>query len=92
MKDWKLAVVVGAMTLAGVVVGAQVFGAQPATAQEAGYRQCFVGIQEGVDINDEGVVATPERSRTIVVPSGYTVVGGAGGGTPGRGYVLFCRR
>ncbi len=90
MKDYKLALVVGSMTLLGVAVGAQVFGAQPATAQTTGYRQCFAGWQEAVDINNEGVVATPDRAHTILVPSGYDLVssGGGGAGT----VVLFCRR
>jgi hypothetical protein len=89
MKDWKLAVVVSAMTLLGVAVGAQMFGAQPATAQDTGWRECFFGHQQSVDINNEGVVATPDRAHTIVVPAGYSVVG-AGGGSIGM--VLFCRR
>jgi hypothetical protein len=92
MKEWKLALVVGAMTLLGVAVGAQMFGAQPATAQTTGYRQCFIGRQETVDIDGEGVVALPERSRSIIVPSGYEVVSGGGGDATRSGYVLFCRR
>ncbi len=92
MKDWKLAMVVGGFTLAGVVIGAQVFGAQPATAQDGPYRECFFARQESVDVDDEGVVATPDRSRMIRVPTGYTVVSGGGTDGSSRAYALFCRR
>jgi hypothetical protein len=52
---------------------------------------CFVGVQEVVDINGEGLVAQPDRAHSIVVPPGFTVVSGAGGGRGNLGYVLFCR-
>jgi hypothetical protein len=77
MEGWKIGVVVGGMTLAGVVVGATCFGTQPVRAQSAsGYRECFFGRQETVDINNEGVVERPWRNRMIVVPAGFEVVAG----------------
>jgi hypothetical protein len=92
MNDAAKNLLLGAgLMLVGMVAGAQLFGAPSAVAQSAGYRECFVGFQEGVDIDDSGTVHLPEASRNIRVPSGYTVVSGAGGGSVGRGYVLFCR-
>lgn len=90
MKDWKLALVVGAMTLLGVALGAQVFGAQPATAQDAGWHDCFFARQETVDTNNDSVVATPDRAHTIIIPSGYQLAGA--GGNAGGGLMLLCRR
>ncbi|MFO0708788.1 MAG: hypothetical protein U0353_03055 [Sandaracinus sp.] len=98
MEQWKLALVVGAMTLGGVAVGAQLFGARTVSAQQAsGYRECFFGRQESVDINNEGVVDRPGRNRMIVVPAGFEVVAGGGASTISNGNandasILFCRR
>ncbi|MBN8612075.1 MAG: hypothetical protein J0L92_15885 [Deltaproteobacteria bacterium] len=98
MEGWKVGLVVGGMTLAGVVVGATCFGTQRVSAQQAGgYRECFFGRQESVDINNEGIVERPGRNRTIIVPAGFEVVGGGGASTISNGNandasVLFCRR
>lgn len=97
MEHWKLALVVGGMTLLGVVIGAEVFAARPASAQQAGYRECFFGRQESVDINNEGVVERPGRNRMILVPAGFDVVAGGGASSIGNGNandasILFCRR
>lgn len=98
MEQWKLALVVGAMTLGGVAVGSQCFGARTASAQQAGsYRECFTGRQETVDINNDGIVERPNRNRMVVVPPGFEVVGGGGAGSMSDGNandstILFCRR
>ena len=86
MESWKIAFITSAMTLSGVALGAYLFGGNPVQAQQAGYRECFFGRQEGVDINNEGVVARPNPDQTIVVPAGYEVVSGGGA------FILFCRR
>ncbi len=97
MEQWKLGAVVGVMTLGGVVVGAQCFGSRPVSAQASGYRECFFGRQESVDINNEAVVEHPNRDRMIIVPAGFEVVGGGGASTMSNGNandatILFCRR
>jgi hypothetical protein len=98
MEGWKIGVVVGGMTLAGVVVGATCFGTQHVRAQAtSGYRECFFGRQETVDINNEGVVERPGRNRMIVVPAGFEVVAGGGASSLSNGNandasILFCRR
>ena len=97
MEQWKLGGVVGVMTLGGVVVGAQCFGSRPVSAQASGYRECFFGRQESVDINNEAVVEHPNRDRMIIVPAGFEVVGGGGASTMSNGNandatILFCRR
>jgi hypothetical protein len=98
VEGWKVGLVVGAMTLAGVIVGSTCFGTQPVSAQQAaGYRECFFGRQETVDINNEGVVDRPGRNRMIVVPTGFEVVGGGGAsqlsnGNANDASILFCRR
>ncbi len=91
MEQWKLAVVVGAVALSGVVVGAGCFGAPAASAQVAqpAFTRCFFGRQESVDVDNSGVVASPDLSHTINVPAGWTVVGAAG--TEGQAAVLLCR-
>lgn len=98
MEQWKLGLVVGGMTLAGVVVGAQCFGARSAGAQDSrNYRQCFVGRQESVDINNDGIVERPAQNRLIIVPEGYEVVSGGGAsfmhdGDANDATILFCQR
>lgn len=96
-KDSMRAAFLGsAMTLAAVAFGALAFRSPPVEAQtSAGYRECFFGIQEFVDINDEGVVQTPQRNRLIRVPTGWEVVSSGGMGSDNHergGVVMFCRR
>lgn len=90
MKDWKLVLVGAGIALAGMIVGASLFGAQPAAAQRT-YTQCFIGIQEVVDIDGSGTVHLPESSRSVNVPSGWDVVSGGGIHPGGAGGFLFCR-
>ena len=95
MQDWKLAVVVGCVALGGVVVGAECFGARPAQAQTAPptYARCIVARQESLDTHDDGQIEGPGLNRTILIPSGWEVVGGGGiEGTHFLGSVLLCRR
>lgn len=93
MQQWKAAFAGAAIAAGGIAAGLQVFGSQPAGAQAAtGYRECFLGQQELVDIGNDGLVAPPPRARTIVVPRGYDVVGGGGNHRGDHGTILFCRR
>ena len=97
MESFKVAFLASAMTLSGVALGAYLFGGNPVQAQQAGYRECFFGRQESVDINNEGVVERPNRDQTIVVPAGFEVVGGGGAsrltsGNASTGTILLCRR
>ena len=97
MESFKVAFLASAMTLSGVALGAYLFAGNPVQAQQAGFRECFFARQESVDINNEGVVARPNRDQTIVVPAGFEVVGGGGAswlnsGNANSGTVLFCRR
>lgn len=97
MESWKIAFITSAMTLSGVALGAYLFAGNPVQAQQAGYRECFIGRQETVDINNDGVVERPNRDRTILVPAGYEVVAGGGAsdsanGNSNSGTILFCRR
>lgn len=89
-EQWKAALAGAVIGVGGVVAGIPLAG-QPAEAQAGGYRECFFAYQEGVDIDDHGVVATPDANRRITVPSGYDVVGGAGTGRNVPA-ILFCRR
>jgi hypothetical protein len=90
MKKNRVVLAAGAIALAGFVLGAWVYRSDPARAQDAPFRQCVLGRQETVDIDDQGRVAVLERDRMIQVPRGWVPVGG--GGTGGMGVVLFCRR
>lgn len=92
MQDWKLALVVGAVALGGVVVGAQCFGARPAAAQTSGYQQCIIARQESLDTRNDGTVEEPRLDRTVLIPSGWKVVGGGGVTPAGTGAVVLCRR
>jgi hypothetical protein len=92
MQPWKAALAGAGIAIGGMVVGAQLFGAEPANAQAGAYRECFFGQQELVDIDNAGEVATPPRDRTILVPRGFEVVGGGGNARGDHGTILFCRR
>lgn len=92
-QSWIAAFVAAGIAIVGVIAGAHLFGAEPASAQAPrGYTQCFFGRQETVDIDANGVVATPSRAYTIRVPRGYKVVSGGGSGRLDHGTILFCRR
>src|SRR5688572_12438922 len=90
MEPWKAAIGGAVIALGGLALGAHLFGAEPASAQGSGYRECFFAEQEVVDVDNTGTVAAPPPQRTIVVPRGYEVV--SGGGLQQRGVILFCRR
>ncbi len=96
MKDWKLALVVGAVALGGVVVGAQCFGARPAEAQSRSFRRCVVARQESLDVNGAGQIDRIDMGHSVMVPSGWEVLGGGGqgGGSAGTylGAVVLCER
>ncbi|MCB9592733.1 MAG: hypothetical protein H6719_08370 [Sandaracinaceae bacterium] len=79
----------GGLVLAGVVLGATLFGGRPVEAQAASYSTCFAGMQEVVDINDQGEVARPRQNRQVRVPEGWTIV--SGGGIQARAVFIFCR-
>jgi len=91
MPQWKFLVLVAGVALGGAVVGATWVGVRPASAQVAppAFTHCFFGRQESVDIDNSGIVATPDLAHTIVVPPGWTVVGA--GGTGGSATILLCR-
>lgn len=86
MKDWKLVLVGGGIALAGMIVGASIFGAHPAAAQRTYTR--FFAMQDEVGVSRESVVATPGPNRLINVPSGWDVV--SAGGTGADAVVMFC--
>jgi hypothetical protein len=93
MQQWKAALAASAIGLGGMALGMQLTGSEPASAQApTGYRECFFGQQEVVDIGNDGVVDTPPRARMIVVPRGYEAVGGGGNSRGDHGTILFCRR
>ena len=89
---WRVVLVATVAGVLGAALGAAVLRGTPAEAQ-ARYTTCFGAIQEVVDINDDGDVQQPPRSRTIQVPTGWAIAGAGGGAAPnGRHvYVLFCR-
>lgn len=92
MENWKLVMAGGVIALAGMVVGASLFGGTPAVAQTDGWRDCFIARQESVDTNASGRTASVDSGHTILVPSGYVPVGG-GGMWDGNdtATVVFCR-
>ncbi len=95
MEGWKLVLAGGAIALAGMAVGAGLFGAQPATAQTTGaWRDCFVARQESVDTNGSGITERVDLSHAVLVPAGYVPVGGGGlgwgDGNP-TSTVVLCR-
>lgn len=97
MKDWKLALVVGGVALGGVAVGAQCFGARPALAQtDRTYARCIVVRQESTDTGGDGTFGNPGVDHTVLIPSGWDVVGGGGQGGGGSGTylgaVVLCHR
>ena len=92
MEHWKLVLAGGAVAVAGMCVGAGLFGARPVRAQVAGYRECFVARQESVDTDGSGRVGSVDDAHTIRVPAGYVPIGGGGlGGANLVGAMVFCR-
>ncbi len=92
MESWKLVCMTGVVALAGVAVGATVFGSHPAEAQQGPWRQCVVARQESVDVNGDSDIETPTRGHLINVPSGWEPVGGGLVQHNWVGAVVLCRR
>ena len=90
VQQWKWVALGGGLVALGMVLGSQLVSAPPAVAQTSGYRECFFGRQETVDINSDGIVRAPDRAHSIVMPTGYELAGS--GGLANHGIVLFCRR
>ncbi len=90
MQNGKSMVMCGVTMVVGMVAGAHLMSARPAEAQRTGFRECYAGHQETVDIDGHGVVAAPSTGHMVNVPAGWTVVG-AGGDGGGSVVVLFCR-
>ena len=88
----------GALVLAGALLGAFLFRAEPAEAQRGPYRLCAVGHQETHDINGRGEWERAENGfngdRIIRIPQGWEVVGAGGGAAPNArlGFITICRR
>ncbi len=94
MEQWKLAAVIGVVALGGVAVGGWLFGANHADAQEArpAYRECFVARQENVDTNDRGQIEAFREDHVVLIPPGWTPIGGGGAGASGtHGTLVLCR-
>jgi hypothetical protein len=89
MKDWKLVLAGGGIALAGMVVGASLFGAERAAAQTA-YTTCVFARQPTVDVDDDGVVGRRDAPHSIDIPSGWTPIGG-GAGLGADGVLVLCR-
>jgi len=89
---WKLVVAGGVIALAGMAIGSGVFGAGPAAAQTAGWRDCFTARQESVDTDASGIIGRVDLGHTVIVPRGYEPVGG-GGMWNGNdtATIVFCR-
>ena len=94
MRDVKMAIAGGLLVIAGVAIGATLFGAESAEAQRGPYRMCAFGQQENHDINGHGQWDRADRNfagdRIIHVPAGWEVV--SGGGDFNLGVILICRR
>lgn len=86
MESWKLVCTGGAIALAGMALGAWLFGPEPARAQQVPYRQCISVRQESIDVGNDGNVATIDLNHTVVIPPGWEPLGG------GSTYVVLCRR
>lgn len=93
MDNWKLVMAGGVIALAGMVVGAWLFGGTPAVAQTDGWRDCFVARQESVDTNGSGRTESVDMGHTVLIPSGYVPVGGGGlwGDGNTTSTVVLCR-
>lgn len=92
MESWKVGVVVAAATLAGVALGAWLFGDTRAEAQAGPYTMCFIARQESLDTNRSGQVQRMDDAHSIRVPAGYEPVGGGGLMGNWLGAIVFCRR
>lgn len=99
MRDVKMAIVGGLLVIAGVAIGATLFGTERAEAQRGPYRTCVFGHQETHDIDGNGEWERADRNfagdRIIRIPSGWEVVSGGGALNSQRGrlgMILLCRR
>lgn len=90
MESWKLVCAGGAIALAGMALGAWLFGPEPARAQQGAYERCIAVKQESIDVNNEGNVAPVTRDHTVLIPPGWEVIGG--GGAPSLGVIVLCHR
>jgi hypothetical protein len=90
MSQWKPVLLGAVIACSSMAVGALAVGPVSAAAQTrpAGYQECFFGLQEAVDIDNDGQVDTPDEDRLIHVPTGWTVV--SAGGNEDGGLILFC--
>jgi hypothetical protein len=94
MEGWKLVMAGGVIALAGMAVGASLFGAQPVVAQSSGWRDCFIARQESVDTGGSGTTERVDLGHVVLVPAGYEPVGGGGmglGDGNGTSTVVLCR-
>lgn len=99
MREMRAGIVGGLLVLAGVALGAFVFGSERADAQASGYRTCVFGHQETHDIDGSGRWERQDRDfqgdRIIHVPRGWEIVSSGGGITQNgtrHGIVMICRR
>jgi hypothetical protein len=93
MESWKLVLAGGALVLAGVALGASLFGTERATAQDGRWRDCIIARQESLDTNGAGQIERPDLGHTVIIPPGYVPIGGGGflGGNI-TSTVVLCRR
>jgi hypothetical protein len=94
MESWKLVLAGGALVLAGVALGASLFGTERATAQDGRWRDCIIARQESVDTNGAGQIARPDIAHTVTIPPGYVPIGGGGflADNNPTSAVVLCRR
>lgn len=90
-QPWKLVLAGGAIAIAGIVAGAALFGSPPAAAQRAGFRECFVARQESLDTNGSGQIERLDLGHTVLVPPGWTPIGGGGLVGNWTATVVLCR-
>jgi hypothetical protein len=89
MKDRKLVLAGGGITIAGMVVGASLFGVEHAAARTA-YTTRVFAREPTVDVDDDGVVGRRDAPHSIDIPSGWTLIGG-GAGLGTDGVLVLCR-
>ncbi len=91
MKDWKLILIGCAIGTVCSTTTAWLVTSHPVEAQAQGpFTQCILAQQEHLDTNNQGQVEAPRVDHTVLIPSGWTPIGGFG--TGGYGGVVLCRR